>query len=80
MLRFPLHVHQHQTGFFSKGHGVCTSHVLLVLKDDVLPMVLLQVVPVPRQALAAATLAVEPEQGADGEKDTSVKLCDKMVR
>lgn len=44
------------------------------------PWFFLQVVPVPRQALAAATLAVEPEQGADGKKDTSVKLCDKMVR
>ncbi|CAM9597424.1 unnamed protein product, partial [Ectocarpus sp. 13 AM-2016] len=38
-----------------------------------------QVVPVPRQALAAATLAVEPEQGADGEKEPPVKLCEKMV-
>ncbi|CAB1096828.1 unnamed protein product [Ectocarpus sp. CCAP 1310/34] len=38
-----------------------------------------QVVPVPRQALAAATLAVEPEQGADGEKEPTVKLCEKMV-
>lgn len=43
-------------------------------------MFFLQVVPVPRQALAAATLAVEPEQGTDGQKDASVKLCDKMVR
>lgn len=53
----------------------------------VIPLVLhqshqphLQVVPVPRQALAAATLAVEPEQGADGEKEPPVKLCEKMVR
>lgn len=49
---------------------------------------LLQVVPVPRQALAAATLAVEPEQGADnakseggnGEKRASIKLVENMVR
>eukprot|EP00752_Nemacystus_decipiens_P010813 g9618.t2 len=39
-----------------------------------------QVVPVPRQALAAATLAVGPEGAdADGKKEASVKLCDKMV-
>lgn len=36
--------------------------------------------PVPRQALAAATLAVGPGQGADGKKESSVELCEKMVR
>lgn len=41
---------------------------------------LLQVVPVPRQALAAATLAVGPGQGVGDEKEPSVELCEKMVR
>lgn len=48
----------------------------------------LQVVPVPRQALAAASLAIGPEQDAEdeggegGENDNEApaKLCEKMVR
>lgn len=49
---------------------------------------MLQVVPVPRQALAAASLAIGPEQDAEGEEGEGgendnkapAKLCEKMVR
>lgn len=48
----------------------------------------MQVVPVPRQALAAASLAIGPEGDAQGEeredgksdKEATAKLCEKMVR
>lgn len=49
---------------------------------------MLQVIPVPRQAIAAATLAVEPDTSVDGKErkagdssdGPSVSLCEKMVR
>lgn len=49
---------------------------------------MLQVVPVPRQAIAAATLAVEPNTSLNGKErkagdssdGPSLSLCEKMVR
>lgn len=60
----------------------------IVLETLSLLVYALQVVPVPRQALAAASLAIGPEQDEEGEegeagkndKPAPAKLCEKMVR
>lgn len=71
--------------------GVCASFVFDKCSSCRQPhpySYILQVVPVPRQALAAASLAIGPEQDAEGEEggagksdnEAPAKLCETMAR